>query len=356
MNLNIDLGGTVDITAHILLNDGGVKEISPPSGGDWGGKKVDVAFVSLLTKIFGSDFVNMFTAEQPQQWLELTGSFEKRKKAFVDDGKTSIKVTLPFVFDKVLKKCTEKDTDEMVDGFGDSDVSISNGFLMLEHKKAKSLFSEQISQITKHVKLLMSDRQLIDLDYILLVGGFGECKMLQDACRKAFPSVTILIPEESQLAIIRGAVLFGHNPLQIQSRVARFSYGKEVTKHFVEGVHKPSKREYKNGKAYASRCFYVFIKKGEEMKAGSMKYFTSHPYRKDQTTTTVTIYKTEKEDVIHVDEPGVTKLATARLESSSGPLSKIETRVTCGHTELIVEARDKKQGEEFPMKVVLDFC
>ena len=112
-----------------------------------------------------------------------------------------------------------------------------------------------------------------------------------------------------------------------------------------------------DGKQLVKKCFKMFIKKGEEIKTGTVKYLKSSPLYKDQTEVTKIFYKTEKESVMYVDEPGVTKLATANLTSYSGPLSKnIETCVTCGHTEFLVEARDTEQGDEFPLKVMLDFC
>ena len=273
----------------------------------------------------------------------------------MEDGRTSIKVILPYTFATELLKCKGKSIEELVEGFGDSNISFNNGFFMIQNQKAKSLFSEPIAQITSHVKSLMSDSKLKGLSYILLVGGFGGCTMLQDACKKGFPKVKVLIPSEAQLAIIQGAVLFGHNPLQVHSRIARFTYGRAVTKHFKDGVHEPSKKTHKKGKDYAIHCFEVFIKKGEEINTGTMRHFTSLPFYKDQTATSITFYKTEKEGVIHVDERGVTRLATAELQSFSGPLSKIEIRLTCGHTELLVEARDTKQEKEFPIKLTLDF-
>ena len=321
-----------------------------------GGTKVDAALVSLLTKIFGSDFINKFKVAQPQQWLQFMTNFERSKRSFVGDGKTSIKLGFPFSFEKELMKYKGKDIEELMDEFGDSNISFHNGFFIIEHEKAKSLFSEQISQITSHVKSLMSDSKLVDLNYILLVGGFGECKMLQDACKKGFPKVKVLIPVEAQLAIIRGAVLFGHNPLQIQSRIARFTYGESISRDYIDGVHESSRIEIVDGEEIVKKCFEVFIEKGEEVETGKVKYFRSRPLCKNQTGVRSVFYKTERKDVAYVDEAGVTRLATAILTSPSGPLSNnIETRVTCGHTELLVEARDKAQGDEFPVKVMLDF-
>ena len=50
-------GGTVDITAHEVL-DSGVKELHHATGGACGGSYVDKNFEALLADVFGANFVN----------------------------------------------------------------------------------------------------------------------------------------------------------------------------------------------------------------------------------------------------------------------------------------------------------
>jgi hypothetical protein len=51
-------------------------------------------------------------------------------------------------------------------------------------------------------------------------------------CPLYFPNKRIIIPEEAGLSVLKGAVLFGHTPDYIASRVMRFSYGTDVTTLF----------------------------------------------------------------------------------------------------------------------------
>ena len=63
-----------------------------------------------------------------------------------------------------------------------------------------------------------------------------------------------------------------------------------------------------------------------------------------------------REGVQYIDDPGVERIATAILYSSGHSLAScIETKVTVGHSELWIEAREARQGDYFPMKVSLDF-
>ena len=47
------IGGTVDITAHEVLDDGGLKELHRSSGGYYGGTCVNDEILSFFKRLFG---------------------------------------------------------------------------------------------------------------------------------------------------------------------------------------------------------------------------------------------------------------------------------------------------------------
>ena len=146
----IAVGGTVDITAHEILLDGSVKEISPPCGGPWGANTVDKKFVLLLEQMLGRDFITKFKSDQPQQWLQFISSFEKAKRAFKSDGKYSIRVPLPFSFDRDFKKSAQFDIEEVPQKARKEGLSFTNGILTVNHEIAGDFFQNQfITLLTK---------------------------------------------------------------------------------------------------------------------------------------------------------------------------------------------------------------
>jgi hypothetical protein len=56
-----------------------------------------------------------------------------------------------------------------------------------------------------------------------MVGGFSECSLIQEAVQEAFPDKRIIIPEDAGMSVLKGAVLFGHRPDFIRSRVMKCS-------------------------------------------------------------------------------------------------------------------------------------
>ena len=43
-------------------------------------------------------------------------------------------------------------------------------------------------------------------------GGLSESEYVQKSMQTAFPDINVMIPEDPELAVMEGAVLFGFNP------------------------------------------------------------------------------------------------------------------------------------------------
>jgi molecular chaperone DnaK (HSP70) len=44
-----------------------------------------------------------------------------------------------------------------------------------------------------------------NLKMIVLVGGFSGCKIIQDNIKSFFPSYRVIVPEDAELAVLKGA-------------------------------------------------------------------------------------------------------------------------------------------------------
>ena len=98
----------------------------------------------------------------------------------------------------------------------------------------KSLFSERIDRIKKHVGSLLTQNSV---DAIILVGGFSESKLIYKSMKDTFQNIKILNPPECGLSVLKGAVLYGFQPQQIAERVSRYSYGFSIRVPFDPEVH-----------------------------------------------------------------------------------------------------------------------
>lgn len=103
----------------------------------------------------------------------------------------------------------------------------------------QNLFKPVVKGIVKHIRELLEKDKLHDIDYFFCVGGFSESPILQDAIYDNFGNgATVLVPAEASLAVLKGAVHFGHEPDAISSRVSARTYGVETMSTFIPIIHR----------------------------------------------------------------------------------------------------------------------
>ena len=348
------LGGTVDVTVHEIEFDKNVKEVTRPTGGSWGGEMVDGCFADLLKELLGDTFIHEFKKKYPQEWFTIMKNFDTAKRAFNSNEKSKINVDLGYTITQVISSSKNKSITSVFEPF--KHVSFNNGFLRVEHQTAYHLFADAVRRTVEHVKAILN--RVTGVKYVLLVGGFGESDVLKKECEKGIgANVHLLTPIEAQTAVVKGAVLFGLNPRQISSRIARYTYGTGSLNLFKASVH-DSKRMVidDDGDQRCEDCFDVFVTRDEEVTTGKARLFYYKPATKGQTKASFRLYKADKTKAMYIDEEGVVTLGQVRLESSNGPLGQdLEVRVTFGHTELMVEARDKSKNEDFKVNTVVEY-
>lgn len=353
------VGGTVDVTAHEILGGENVKELHAATGGAWGGTKVDDNFINLLKQVLGEKFVKDYEKKHPQQWLQLMVNFERIKRSAKPDGKTNMNLQLSYSMGTTYKEMTGQAIEKVIASKKNLGVSFNNGLLIIEYRKVKELFDPVLKNITDHIAELLKDRRIQPCKYFFLVGGFSESEFLQKAIKDNFGGkIDILVPSEAQMSVIKGAVLFGHNPDEIKIRVAARTYGYSHLTGFQEGKHDPKKKEIHDGIAKCSDLFGVFVKEGDDVPNGYSCHRTFTPVRADLDGADICFYSMDgkPKDIQYVDEPNVRSMGSLHIEmpnKEGGRNRKVETDIVFGGTEIHVEATDVTSGKKAATK--LDF-
>ncbi|XP_053398663.1 heat shock 70 kDa protein 12A-like [Mercenaria mercenaria] len=218
-------GGTVDITVHEIQSSGSLKELYKANGRNWGGTYIDIAFRNLLADIVGNDVMDDFQATQMMDYIDLFREFEVKKRNFKNDMTERINFKVPIALNDDFKQKrgknikdhikTKPQYDQKVNWIGDK--------LRMESGVAKGLYEGACDSVARHLKSLFSEGQVKDVQTILMVGGFSESPILQDIIRKAMPDKNIIKPADPGLAVLTGAVIYGHNPSVIHA--GRYTYG-----------------------------------------------------------------------------------------------------------------------------------
>ena len=79
-----------------------------------------------------------------------------------------------------------------------------------------------IGIIIDHVHDLLDKPKVEGINTILMVGEFSNSPILQGRIKREFQDYRVVIPNEPGLAVLRGAVLFGHDPSIISERIAKY--------------------------------------------------------------------------------------------------------------------------------------
>lgn len=222
-------------------------------------------------------------------------------------------------------------------------VSVTADKLRTTPEQAQHFFQETSGHIVNHLRSILSKVQGIET--ILMVGGFSESPMLQNAIRTNFPELRIIIPEDASMAVLMGAVIFGHNPSAIISRVSKFTYGVRVYTKFDPRVHPESRKLVIEGEEKC-KVFDKHVEIDQEVYVGyaspEKSYFPSY---KNNPKIGIKIFISEDKNPMYTD--GCKYLGCVAADMSDIPTyweRELVVKLIYGNTELGVEAR-KKTGE-----------
>jgi len=220
-------------------------------------------------------------------------------------------------------------------------MRIDTNLIIDMFKQASERIIELISDVLKKIKGS-------NLKMIVLVGGFSGCKIIQDNIKSFFPNYRVIVPEGAELAVLKGAVLFGHKPDYIVARIARYTYGVQVHKDFNPGIHEPVRCVVINGKKKCKNVFSIYIKAGSVVELGAKitdiigtaeTFQSSMPFRIVQSTIECPEY---------TDVEGCTEIGTLTVDvqDPSEENRRFRVNMIFGNTELKVTAFDEKYGVE----------
>ncbi|XP_052794431.1 heat shock 70 kDa protein 12A-like [Mya arenaria] len=224
-------GGTVDVIVHEIVGDKKLKELTSASGGPWGGTMVDNEFDAFMETIFGKDFYYRFKNECVGDYTDLHRELELKKRNVNSNNDDKETFSLPFALLELMDKKMATLVDQRLQIYN-GDVSLRSGKLRIASKIMRGWFKESCLKTTQHLKSILQQKVCAGTNTILLVGGYAESPMLQSEIKDAFRDKTVIIPDEAGLAVLKGAVLFGNDPLVVVSRIARCSYGICVFRDF----------------------------------------------------------------------------------------------------------------------------
>ena len=241
-------GGTIDVTVHEMLEDGRVRELYKATGGAWGGNKVDEAFVKYFCDIFSKKVINKIQEEFPTDWVDMMRDFEQIKR------KISLK-NPDDIFRIMLRPCVKEVYLDVMNGSlqsvfnGDFDIktrgaSLDRYKLQIPRLVISEMIEEVAKSISAHTTFLLQQRENAGINLVVMVGGFSSSPIVVQEVRKHVSSyIPVIVPENPELSVVQGAVMFGWKPRMFKSRKSKRTYGIETQDYFCLLYTSPSPRD-----------------------------------------------------------------------------------------------------------------
>ncbi|XP_033725847.1 heat shock 70 kDa protein 12B-like [Pecten maximus] len=347
-------GGTIDITVHEVIKGGFLKEIHAANGGSWGGTKVDNAFEEMLETIVGKTAFAHFKADEIPNVIDLHRNFEVKKKTFTGkDSGTASKTTIT-VPCTLLESFRKFNPDKRIaDAIGDHfspDVEWKKDKIRLSLARTRSLFDPSLKHITDHVSDILGKPKVQDCEAILMVGGYSECPLLQDAIRTVAGSRRLIIPSGASLSVLKGAVINGHCPKTLSQRICKYTYGIKMNKSFGCDGNVKYLLINPDGMSLSANCFQTLAKKGSLVTSGESSVtqtgFVGHSLA---TCIVVPLFASTSENPKYVTDDSCQKIGEITLPMSDTTLGRDRGAIITlyfGGSEIELTAADIHTGRK----------
>ncbi|KAH3730840.1 hypothetical protein DPMN_056838 [Dreissena polymorpha] len=202
-----------------------------------------------------------------------------------------------------------------------------------------ALFDEPVRLIVDQLTAIVA--RYNHISHIVMVGGFSESEMLQDAVKNAFPGKHMSIPQDAGLAVMKGAVIFCQNKNLIVSRIARFTYGIGSIRTYNSSVHHADKFIQQGIDArVVDSCFTKLVEIGPSITsdeaAGSVLCYSWG----DETYYNAIVYATKAKNPVFIYDDGCFQIGSFQVncKDKNGKISATELKLYFGRTEIEVKA------------------
>jgi molecular chaperone DnaK (HSP70) len=342
------LGGTADITVHQRQPNGTIEEVISPDGGPLGGKSIDYAFYNFLSEICGGNVMEELKTTELEDYVDMFREFETKKRSITTNQQKKVVITLPLSLTLLVKKHHNTFEKAVAASCHKRNVEYRKEKLHISSEAFRDLFKPTIDSLISLIGTLLDNAKLSDLRTILMVGGFSECELVQDAIRdKIGSSITLIIPEEAGLAVLKGAVLFGHQPKIVSRRIAKITYGIQSWPEWDADLHPVSKKVDMNGQTRCRDVFFKYITMGESIESGHAVSQVFQALNSEETTLQCNVYRSTQTNPRFITDPSCQRLGILTIQlppHTPGQTREIEETLIFGETELLCRARDLRTG------------
>lgn len=342
-------GGTVDITVHKIDQSGRLRELHASSGGNWGSIYVDRSFHNFIESIVGKDKMHELQSINTDEYIDLFREFEVKKRN-IGSSDEAILILAPYSLSALLMEKITSDVHLK------RHISWKAGKLKIDKATFSGFFECVCQKIVEHLDSLFQSAEVDNVTTILMVGGFSASLFLQTRIRERFCDKKIIVPTDPDLAVLKGAVIFGHDPTVIEERRCRKTYGVSCGLPFRKGIDpEQNKMINDNGEVCCYHRFDTHVKIGDVVKFGESRSVRMYrPMKINQNNLDVAFFASTNALPQYTYEADCQHIGNLNIKlEGSGVNRYVDIKIIFGGSELIAEATERNSGRK--LKATLNF-
>ena len=315
-------GGTGDIVTHYKGEKGKITEKYHAVGGNFGSDEIDKdVFNLVINKIFGYKDFNSLKSKNEElhcwendelytKWNNLRKDIQEAKKITEESkNKSSIfnfQLFQDFVDDLNIEDLVSEYNKKCHNGWNITIKNAKRWLLSFPNKIFYDLIIRQAKKIAEQIREI--NTKIPNIESILYVGGYCSNEILINYIKNKFSNMVHLKPAHPDIAVVKGAVLFGINPKIITERRAKYSIGFCANKIWDDKIYGQIGEKYLDeDKVYRCRnCFDLFIQVGQSI---SIDDTITHNFNlPGPRSCSLEFFKSKKQNPILCTEEGVEKI------------------------------------------------
>ena len=281
--------------ADILINEiinkyGDIKELTIPLGDNFGSNNINNDIKKIIKDIFGTNALKYIKNNQIEKYFELMDEIEKIKinfKSYKDDelnGYIQIKAR----FDKIINNDRPQNFN-----YEEYIIKYDNRRIFFPKKLINQIIQKRVFELIEYIKKIKNEYYKYKIDYMILLGGFSNCDILQIEFKKNFLGIKIFTLMNPDKSIMNGALIFSENQKRIKIRKNQYKYGIISFKEY-ENNHICNKTEFKSNIQY---CQYMDMIAGKEIENKYIYTKSIAPASNNQDKIYLNIFRTKDEEL-----------------------------------------------------------
>lgn len=335
-----------------MIEDGQVRELIKPNGGNWGGTRVDGEYMDFIKCLIGKDATKCINKRAQNIFFETCREFEMAKRTIKPQSDIKFRVRIPFKLGRTYAKVypgenlRSKETVLTKKGHQFT-FSFKRDKLEMASKDAEKVFEKCINKINDHLKNLFRLKNGRGISTIILVGGFAESPMLLEGIKSTFPEMRTIVPKDAPWSVLRGGVIFGHDPSLIRQRRSKYTYGICVIEKFDSSIHDEKYKYEKKGELRCANLFRNLLKIDEVVTVGQYQRKQKFYIEKFHKEGDIELYSSTTENPKYIDELGCSYIGCLLPKGHSFLLNEdIYVEMCFGETEIEFVAYQPKSKEK----------